>query len=267
MGMFRGPALLSALLFFLFLSNVSFAQSVEAASSSSADSLSVAEGAFNYKQLIAPSALMTAGVTIHCFAHESVDYGVRDVVQRWRGPVSELEFDDYLQYLPAAVGIGLGCTGVKAEHKFVDRVLEAGIGYVSVAVIVQGMKHAINSPRPNNVDTKSFPSGHTATAFAGAELVRMEYGLGIGLGAYAVVTSVAFMRIYNNAHWFSDLLAGAAIGVLCAHVGEWLLVPTKKLLGLNDSEGIFSSEGVSANIQPSYDPLSGAVCATFSLKF
>lgn len=254
-------ALLSV--FLLFSNCVSFSRTF-----SVSDTLSVEEEkVFNYKQLIAPVSLMSAGVVVHCFAHESVDYGVRDIVQRWRGPVSELKFDDYLQYLPAAVGVGLGCTGVEAKHDFVDRLIEAGVSYVSLAVIVQGMKHAINSPRPNNVDSNSFPSGHTATAFAGAELVRMEYGLGIGLGAYAVVTSVAFMRMYNNEHWFSDLLAGAAIGVLCAHVGEWLLVPTKHLFRINDSNGNKNSSELSANIQPSYDPFSGVVCATFSLKF
>lgn len=263
MGMFRGAAILAAA-FLLFSNSISFAQTAV----SSSDSLSVEEsGVLSYKQLIAPAVLMGAGVAVHCFAHESVDYGVRDIVQRWRGPVSELEFDDYLQYLPAVVGVGLGCTGVKSKHDFVDRLFEVGVSYVTLSVIVQGMKHAINSPRPNNVDSNSFPSGHTATAFAGAELVRMEYGLGIGLGAYAVVTSVAFMRIYNNEHWFSDLLAGAAIGVLCAHVGEWLLVPVKHFFGVGDSNGVSRSSELSANIQPSYDPLSGAVCATFSLKF
>ncbi len=55
----------------------------------------------------------------------------------------------------------------------------------------------------------------------GAELVRIEYGGWYGVGAYAVATTVGFMRMYNGKHYFHDVVAGAGVGILSARIGEW----------------------------------------------
>ena len=117
------------------------------------------------------------------------------------------------------------------------------------------MKAIIDSPRPDGSDAKSFPSGHTGTAFAGAELVRREYGWGWGSAAYAVATATAVMRMYNNKHWFSDVLMGAGVGILSANIGYWLREPCKDLLGIQTS------------VAPSIDTVSGALCAQLTLNF
>lgn len=67
-----------------------------------------------------------------------------------------------------------------------------------------------------------FPSGHTATVFTGAELMRVEYGVGMGIGAYSVALGVAFLRLYNGRHWLNDVIAGAGIGILSARIGYWM---------------------------------------------
>lgn len=82
-------------------------------------------------------------------------------------------------------------------------------------------KYSINEKRPEFGGYNSFPSGHTATVFMGAELVRIEYGRWYGVGAYTIATGVGFMRMYNGRHWFHDLVAGAGVGILSARVGEW----------------------------------------------
>lgn len=53
--------------------------------------------------------------------------------------------------------------------------------------------------------------------------MREEYGLGIGIGAYAVATGVAFLRLYNGRHWLNDVIAGVGIGILSARIGYWML--------------------------------------------
>jgi membrane-associated phospholipid phosphatase len=72
-----------------------------------------------------------------------------------------------------------------------------------------------------NDDYRSFPSGHTTTAFAFAATVASEtqrwwpnsrWTLGPVLYGGATLTGVS--RIYNKAHWASDVMAGAAIGTL-----------------------------------------------------
>lgn len=68
---------------------------------------------------------------------------------------------------------------------------------------------------------RSFPSGHTATAFAFAATVSSETQRWwpstrwiIGPIMYTGATLTGVSRIYNKAHWASDVMAGAALGTL-----------------------------------------------------
>lgn len=61
---------------------------------------------------------------------------------------------------------------------------------------------------------KSFPSGHSVTAFALAYVLSQTYPKWSPL-FYALATLVAFSRVYLGSHFLSDVVAGAALG-LCA---------------------------------------------------
>ncbi len=221
-----------------------------------ADKASGREMGLRMSEMVAPALLLGSGTLLHCFAHESFDGYVRERFLAWRGGASETIVDNYLQYVPFVFGVGLGVLGVKAEHELLDRVLFFGLSAAGIVVITRTMKSLINSPRPNGLDGNSFPSGHTGIAFAGAEFVRMEYGLGWGLGAYALATAVGVLRIRNDEHWFSDILAGAGTGILSAHIGKWLLEPSRRLLGMD------------AALSPALvDPPSGAVGINLAIKF
>ena len=72
-----------------------------------------------------------------------------------------------------------------------------------------------------NDDYRSFPSGHTTTAFAFAATVASETQRWwpnsrwiIGPILYGGATLTGVSRIYNNAHWASDVMAGAAVGTI-----------------------------------------------------
>ena len=210
---------------------------------------------FKPSQLIAPGVLIASGTLVHCFAHNSIDKYVQERVLAWRGPSGQKTIDDYVQYLPFICAAGLGLTGVESRHPLGGRLIVIGYTAASFFVVTKLMKEIIYSPRPDGTANNSFPSGHTGTAFAGAEYVRMEYGWGWGAGAYAMASMIAFMRIHNNRHWFSDTLAGAGVGILCAHVGEWLLEPTMRL---------FKRE---VAIVPSLDPYTGSFGAALAFNF
>ena len=135
----------------------------------------------------------------------------------------KLHFDDYVQYVPVAFYLTLDFMGVKAKHSFGERLAVGVVTYISVTALSQSIKYIVREPRPDTGTRNSFPSGHTMTAFAGAELVRSEYGWGVGMGAYALATTVGFMRMYNGRHWFNDVLAGAGFGILSARIGYWML--------------------------------------------
>jgi membrane-associated phospholipid phosphatase len=68
---------------------------------------------------------------------------------------------------------------------------------------------------------QSFPSGHTINAFAFASTLTRETqfwwphaGFYVGTVFYGGASLMGLSRIYNNQHWASDVLAGAAIGTL-----------------------------------------------------
>ncbi|MGR8007244.1 phosphatase PAP2 family protein [Streptomyces hypolithicus] len=73
--------------------------------------------------------------------------------------------------------------------------------------------------------TTSFPSGHSASAAAFATGVALE-STGWGAVVAPVAASVAFSRIYTGAHYPSDVLVGAALGVGAAFAVRGL-VPTR----------------------------------------
>ena len=60
------------------------------------------------------------------------------------------------------------------------------------------------------------PSGHTTAAFAGALVLATLPGW--GLGAVSIACLVGLSRMYMGAHYPTDVLAGAALGSLCATV-------------------------------------------------
>ena len=61
----------------------------------------------------------------------------------------------------------------------------------------------------------SFPSGHTAGAFAAATVALMR-SRRIGCAVLAYAALVGFSRLYLCVHYPSDVIGGGVLGVLCA---------------------------------------------------
>lgn len=236
------------------------------------DSLAVSpkaeETAFRPTQLIAPGVLITAGALgASVPGLKSLNRDVRDKMAEWRGD-RYLRFDDYLQYLPVVSHFGLSLCGAKAKHGYVERVMTTATAYAAMAVMVRGTKVLVKERRPDSGAKNSFPSGHTATAFMGAELVRMEYKDDsplYGIGAYTVACGIAFLRVYNERHWCNDVLAGAGIGILSARIAHWLLPLERRLFRLDQPDKEQRRREMS--VYPYYDPVQGGAGGTFALRF
>jgi membrane-associated phospholipid phosphatase len=187
---------------------------------------------FKSSEVIMPLSLIGAGTLGFVEPIRNTRYEVRDFLEEWRGE-HRVTVDDYLQYAPLASVYGLSLLGADAKHNYVDRTLELAVSYVAVGVMVNAIKYTVREPRPDGSANNSFPSGHTATTFMGAELVRIEYGdesPWYSVGAYAVATTVGVLRVYNERHWFTDVFAGAGVGILSARIGHWLLPYTRKMM-------------------------------------
>jgi len=75
-----------------------------------------------------------------------------------------------------------------------------------------GMKYIVQRERPNG-SVRSFPSGHTTSAFSAATFLQRRYGTWYGVPAYAFAALTGYSRVKSHQHWTSDVVAGAAIGV------------------------------------------------------
>ena len=83
-----------------------------------------------------------------------------------------------------------------------------------------------------------------------------------------MATGVAMLRMYHDRHWLSDVLFGAGLGILTAHVGEWLLEPTKRLFNIHTTDwGSGRRPAVQAAFAPTVDPVSGTLCAALAFRF
>ena len=133
--------------------------------------------------------------------------------------------DDYIQYAPMAALYGLNLSGERGKHNFKDLTIILAMSCASMGILVNTMKYSFRERRPDSPSRNAFPSGHTATAFMGAEFLRREYrdvSPWIGYAGYAVALTTGYLRIYNDRHYINDVIAGACIGVLSAELAYWL---------------------------------------------
>ena len=116
-------------------------------------------------------------------------------------------------HLPAAVGLWAG--GSTLGH---DGARGLGRGLTRSLLLAHGVvvpiKLAVGRRRPDGSDRRSFPSGHTASAFAAARYVHGRHGGHASLPLYGLAVVTGLGRIEGNRHYLSDVLAGAALGVV-----------------------------------------------------
>jgi membrane-associated phospholipid phosphatase len=80
--------------------------------------------------------------------------------------------------------------------------------------LTQVLKFTVRRERPDGSSNRSFPSGHSSGSFATATVLQRHYGWKVGIPAYAVAGYVATSRLNQGKHYLSDVIFGAAIGVL-----------------------------------------------------
>lgn len=126
-------------------------------------------------------------------------------------------FDNYLVFAPAAAVYALDFANVPSANNPINQtVLFAKTSALTLAT-VYGLKYLTKEQRPNGSNDYSFPSAHTAFAFAYATVLHEEFkdrNVWIGVAGYTAAATVGAMRIANDAHWFNDVLVGAGIGIL-----------------------------------------------------
>lgn len=113
--------------------------------------------------------------------------------------------------LTASLGVwalarATGHPGLQAAASEVARSL------VLAGTMVVPLKRLVGRRRPDGSDRRSFPSGHTASAFAMSTALARRYGAYSGVPLYAFAALVPIARIRYQRHYFSDVVAGAVLG-------------------------------------------------------
>ncbi len=192
-----------------------------------------------YSKFIIPTAFVTYGIlTRFVNPLEKFDHNIHYELSNWKeGKVTSV--DDYLQYVPVATVFALDLAKVKAKHNFRDQVIVTASSYLITAIVVQTVKKTTAVARPDSGAETSFPSGHTATAFTGAQILFREYkdtSPWIGVAGYTVAATTGILRMINKRHWFSDVITGAGIGMLSVEVSYLLLPVYQKILGIKNRD-------------------------------
>lgn len=167
----------------------------------------------SYKQFIAPAALITSGTLL-------LNTALNDDLQRnantFFGKNFSTHADDFLVFIPVAQ-IYLGKSfGFKPKNDFQHQTINIAIANVMTYSATKILKVTFKEQRPDQSDNESFPSGHTAVAFTNASLLFYEFkdaNLWYASSGFLFATATGVLRIANNKHYTSDVLAGAGIGL------------------------------------------------------
>lgn len=182
------------------------------------------------KTFLLPGALITYGfISLGNANLKTIDYNTkREIEEDHPHPISKL--DNYLQYSPALAVYALNTLGIKGKNNFRDRTIIYTLSTAISSAIVLPLKRITKVQRPDGSGFNSFPSGHTTTAFAAAEFMRQEYkdvSLWYGVAGYTAAAATGILRLYNNKHWVSDVIAGAGFGILSTKL-SYLIYPSIK---------------------------------------
>jgi membrane-associated phospholipid phosphatase len=189
---------------------------------------------FPVGSFVLPAVMVAYGFTaIHVSGLQHVNSKIKEEI--WaEGPQRPIHADNYLMFVPALAVYGLNAAGIQGAHNFKDRTILLLMSQLFTNAAVFSLKGSTHVLRPDGSDYQSFPSGHTAEAFANAEFLRMEYkdvSPWYGIAGYAVATTTGILRMYNNKHWFNDVVAGAGFGIAGTRLAYWLYPKIQHALG------------------------------------
>ena len=170
----------------------------------------------NSKIVYVPSVLIISGIA----ANGNGEEGFKKEIAEERSEHFQkfgTRIDNYLQFSPIAIAYGLDALGYKSKTDIKNRTAILLKGELLMSGVVFGLKKLTHQFRPDNSGYNSFPSGHTAQAFAAATFLSEEYKSKfkwMPYLAYGIASSVGMLRMANNKHYISDVLVGAGLGIL-----------------------------------------------------
>lgn len=172
------------------------------------------------------------------------DEQIRDFAQENKTPVTE-DIATVAQmlgnggYTTPALGLTYVVGAVIKNDKLKRLAVMAVNTELMTGILAQALKMTFHRERPNEndssdvfhgpdyttLDHRSFPSGHTTTAFSLATVIADTYSDSkiIPVLAYGAAAIAGASRVHDNAHWASDVIAGALVAPVIWRWGQLLL--------------------------------------------
>jgi membrane-associated phospholipid phosphatase len=114
----------------------------------------------------------------------------------------------------AAVGLALLAAGLATRNR---RFVRVGLAVLLAAALAglaaNGLKLLFRVPRPHPMDSYSFPSGHSTTAFAVAAVLARAFPPAGPIFAFVALFG-GLARVYFRDHFLIDVVAGGLLGVV-----------------------------------------------------
>ncbi len=191
---------------------------------------------------IIPVALIATGFLLSASDFEkSVQKDLRNAV----GNDFSFSMDDYTRYAPVVQLFAADILGAKSKNHWFDQTRNLIVSSIISNGASTILKKEIYKERPGGLDygsthANSFPSGHTTTAFTTATVLYEEFidtKPILAYSGYAFAIATGGLRMMNNAHYLSDVLVGAGIGILATRLVyhfDYLIAwnPFKKMDGI-----------------------------------
>jgi hypothetical protein len=191
------------------------------------------------------TAAVVSGVTVLIYTQ---DDKIRDFAQR--NTTDELDQASKYFFEPLGSGIitiplavGFYAYGAIAKKQRATRVGLTSIKAMAItAVFTYAIKYATQRHRPYDDDppnpriwegpfgsysSTSFPSGHSSVIWAMATVFASEYRdkIWVPIVSYTLASLASASRVYDNEHWASDVVFGAALGFF---IGKFVYKSTVK---------------------------------------
>ena len=168
----------------------------------------------SYKTFIVPTVLLTGGVFL---LNSSPNSTIQESSNSFFGNDFSSKIDDFTPLVPIAQIYAGRYIGFTPKNTVLHQTVDIFVANALTAAVVQITKNLVKEERPDLSDKLSFPSGHTAIAFTNAALLFQEYkdsNFWYASSGFVFATATGILRIANNRHYSSDVLAGAGIGIL-----------------------------------------------------
>ncbi len=204
-----------------------------------------------------------AGVTVLAYTQDDV---IRDAFQRNRTDARDNASKYFFEPLGSGIitiplSVGFWAVGELSDNQRAARVGLTSIKAMAItAVFTYAIKYATQRHRPHDNDppdpgiwegpfgsysSTSFPSGHSSMVFAVAAVFASEYRdkLWVPIISYTLASFAAVSRVYDDKHWASDVIFGAALGFF---IGKFVYKSTVK------NPDLIIIPGVSASGHPGF---------------